>query len=57
MTPDEMKQFQKQRCARWGRVQAELSTWKPGGPTWKPSLTERQKRELDEYIRLHNCPF
>jgi hypothetical protein len=57
MTADEMAQC-KQRCRdRWGRVLAELGAWKLGGPTWKPVLTEQQKKEHERYVKENNLPF
>lgn len=30
----------------------------PMGEPWcPPSLTEKEKQERDDYIKLHNCPF
>lgn len=57
MTADEMAQFQ-QRCRdRWRRALATLGAWMPGGPTWKPVLTEQQKKEHAQYVKENNLPF
>lgn len=34
-----------------------LERQKPLGEPWKPNMTEQQKKEHDEYVKKHNCPF
>jgi hypothetical protein len=57
MTPGEMKQYQEYRRERWGRIQAQLNAWRPGGPTWKPTMTEQQKQEHEQHVKDNKLPF
>jgi hypothetical protein len=57
MAAEELTAYQQRYIARWRRWLAELS-WKNGPmATWKPVMTEQQKADQDEYVKLHNCPF
>jgi hypothetical protein len=57
MTAEELTAYQQKYIARWRRWLAELS-WKNGPmATWKPEMTEQQKKEFDEYRIKHSTPF
>lgn len=57
MSEAEMAEYQRRYKARWQRWQVELNWSKGPMATWKPVFTEQEKREHDEYVKLHQCPF
>lgn len=52
-----MSEYIQRYKARW-RMWLDALSWSQGPmATWKPVLTEQQKREQAEYVKLHKCPF
>lgn len=56
-TDEEKLSFQKICRDRWQCVLDDLR-WSLGPmPTWKPVMTDQQKKEHDQYVEKHQLPF
>lgn len=54
LDPDDMQEYRDQAARDWQRYK-EAS--KPITTTWKPVMTEQQKQEHDEYVRINDLQF
>jgi hypothetical protein len=57
MSEAETKVYQQRYLARWRRWLDALSWSKGPMATWKPVLTEQQKKEAEIYRIKHSLPF
>ncbi len=57
MNAEEWAEYQKRYRARWRRWLDELSWSRGAMTTWKPVMTEPQRKAHERYVKDHKLPF